>query len=86
MIKGYVQAHILIDWAKACLDITKPNSEMTDVDIRQVVRWVGLCSFDTMFVDGDQPIFRRVGIGMMLSVTLLEFPEFYTRYGLAQFN
>jgi len=76
----------LIDWAKANLNIIKLNSDMTDEEIRQVVRWIGLCAVDTVFVDGDKPILRRIGIGMMLSMTLLEFPEFYTRYGLSQFN
>ncbi len=82
----YMETGQLIDWAKANLDIIKLNSDMTDEDIRQVIRWIGMCSVDTVFVDGDKPILRRIGIGMMLSVTLLEFPEFYNRYELAQFN
>jgi len=82
----YVKTSELVDWAKANLDIMKPNSEMTDEDIRRVMRWIGECSYDTVYVDGDKPIFRRIGIGMMLSVTLLAFPEFYTRYELSQFN
>jgi len=82
----YVETSQLIDWAKANLDIIKLNSDMTDEDIRKVIRWIGMCSVDTVFVNGDKPILRRIGIGMMLSVTLLEFPEFYSRYELAQFN
>ena len=82
----YMETSQLIDWAKANLDIIKLNSDMTDEDIRKVIRWIGLCAVDTVFVDGDKPILRRIGIGMMLSVTLLEFPEFYSRYELAQFN
>lgn len=76
----------LIDWAKANLNIIKLDSEMTDEDIRRIMRWVGMCSVDTVFVDGDQPVFGRLAIGMMLSLTLLVFPEFYSRYQLAQFN
>lgn len=82
----YMETSQLINWAKANLDIIKLNSDMTDEDIRKVIRWIGMCSVDTVFVDGDKPILRRIGIGMMLSVTLLEFPEFYSRYELAQFN
>ena len=82
----YMETSQLIDWAKANLDIIKLNSDMTDEDIRKVIRWIGMCAIDTVFVDGDKPILRRIGIGMMLSVTLLEFPEFYSRYELAQFN
>jgi len=82
----YMEISQLIDWAKANLDIIKLNSEMTDEDIRKVIRWIGLCAVDTVFVGGDKPILRRIGIQMMLSVTLLAFPEFYSRYELAQFN
>ena len=82
----YMETGQLIDWAKANLDIIKLNSDMTDEDIRRVIRWIGICAVDTVFVDGDKPILRRIGIGMMLSVTLLAFPEFYSRYQLAQFN
>ena len=82
----YVETSQLVDWAKANLNIIKLNNEMIDEDIRQIVNWVGLGAVDTVFVDGDKPILRRIGIGMMLSVTLLEFPGFYSRYELAQFN
>ena len=85
-LSEYMQADNLILWAKANLDIIKPNDDMTDEDIRRVARWLGECSFDTIYVDGDKPIFGRHGIGLMLSLTLLEFPEFYSRYELAQFN
>jgi len=85
-LSEYMETSELIDWAKANLSIIKLNSEMTDEDIRRVVRWIGLCAVDTIFINGDKPILRRIGIGMMLSVTLLEFPEFYIRYGLSQFN
>jgi len=73
-LDDYVPAREFVDWVKACLSINKDNFEMTDEEIRKVIRWVGECSYDTIFVDGDKPILRRVGIGMMLSITLLEFP------------
>ena len=82
----YMETSQLIDWAKANLDIVKLNSDMTDEDIRRVINWIGLCSIDTIFIDGDKPILRRIGIEMMLSATLLAFPGFYSRYELAQFN
>jgi len=85
-LSEYMEISQLIDWAKANLNIIKLNSDMTDGDIRRVIRWVGMCAVDTVFVDGDKPILRRIGIGMILSVTLLEFPEYYSRHELAQFN
>ncbi len=85
-LEDYEPAHEFIVWVKACLSINKENFEMTDGEIRKVIRWVGECSYDTIFVDGEKPILRRVGIGMMLTVTLLEFPWYYMKYELAQFN
>ena len=85
-LSEYLETRQLVDWAKANLDIIKLDSDMTDEDIRRVMRWIGLCSVDTVFVDGDKPIFGRLAIGMMLSTTLLMFPEFYSRHELAQFN
>ena len=85
-LKEYLTPHQLLDWGKANLNIIKLNSDMTDEDIRRVMRWIGMCAVDTIFIDGDKPKLGRHGIGLMLSVTLVEFPEFYVRYGLSQFN
>jgi len=85
-LSEYMTSSQIVDWGKASLNIIKLNCNMTDEDIRRVIRWIGMCAVDTVFIDGDKPILRRIGIGLMLSVTLLEFPEFYMRYGLSQFN
>ena len=76
----------LVDWAAANLKIVKPREALTNGDIREVIRWIGMCTVDTIFIDGDKPIIGRIGIGLMLTVTLLEFPEYYMKYELAQFN
>ena len=86
VLTDYMTALEIICWAMANLNICKPQEDLTDGDIRRIIRWVGLCSVDTIFIDGDKPILGRIGIGLMLSVTLMEFPDFYMRYGLAQFN
>lgn len=75
----------IVNWAKEFYSITKPNSEMTDDDIREVIRWIGEHAPDTAWVDG-KPVFRRIGIGVMSIITQAEFPEFYRQYGISQFN
>jgi hypothetical protein len=85
-IKEYMTSDEITCWAMANLNIVKLQDALTDFDIRRIIRWVGLCSIDTIFIDGDKPILGRIGIGLMLSVTLMEFSEFYSRYGLSQFN
>ena len=84
--EGYLHSWQLVDWAQANLKIIKPRETLTDKDIREVIRWVGMCTVDTIFIDGDKPIIGRIGIGLMLTVTLLEFPEFYMKHELSQFN
>ncbi len=83
---GYMYSWQLVDWAQANLKIIKPREILTNEDIREVIRWIGMCTVDTILIDGDKPILGRIGIGLMLSVTLLEFPEYYMKYELAQFN
>ena len=85
-ISKYMYTWELIGWAQANLNIIKPKEDLTNVEIRNIMRWIGMCSVDTIFVDGERPIFRRVGIGLMLTVTLLEFPAYYMEYELSQFN
>ncbi len=83
---GYMYPWQLVDWAQANLKIVKPREILTNEDIREVIHWIGMCTVDTIFIDGDKPIIGRIGIGLMLTVTLLEFPEYYMKYELAQFN
>jgi len=83
---GYMYSWELVDWAAANLKIVKPREALTNEDIREVIRWIGMCTVDTIFIDGDKPIIGRIGIGLMLTVTLLEFPEYYMKYELSQFN
>lgn len=75
----------LINAAKSACHIRTPNENMTDEEIRVVVRWIGECAPDTIWVDG-KPVFGRQGIDIMLTITVVEFPDFYSRYKLSQFN
>ena len=81
----YLDTSEVVDQAKEVLGISKPNNKMTDDEVRKVVRWIGESVLDTVWVDG-KPVFGRQGIGIMLTITAAEFPDFYSRYGLSQFN
>jgi len=85
-INEYMTAGELIDWAQANLKIMKPKEALTNSEIREIMRWIGMCSVDTIFAGGEKPVMGRIGIGLMLTVTLLEFPEYYAKYELSQFN
>jgi len=75
----------LITSAKEACSIAKPNNEMTDDEIRTIVHWIFEHLPDTTWVDGKM-VPGRTGINLMLFVTMSEFPEFYQRHGLEQYN
>ena len=82
---GLLTTGELVAHAKEACQITTPNTDMTDDDVRAVARWIGQQASDTVQLD-DKVIFGRIGIGLMLFVTLSEFPEFHRKHGLGQDN
>jgi len=84
-ITSYSNTGELIALAKEACSITKPNSEMTDGEIRIIVHWIFERLPDTSWADGKM-VPGRAGIDLMLFVTMSEFPDFYQRHGLGQFN
>lgn len=83
---GFMYTWELVGWAQANLNIMKPKEALTNAEIREIMRWIGMCSVDTIYLEGERPVLGRIGIGLMLTVTLLEFPEYYMKYELSQFN
>jgi len=75
----------IIDWAKANLSIIKPDSDLSEDEITRIMRWIGGCSYDTIFI-GNKPKLGRQGINNMLFMTLMTFPELYIEWGLSQPN
>jgi len=85
-LNNWMFPYQLLGWAKANLNIMKPDNDMTDDDISRAMRWIGTSSVDTIYMDGEKPHLGRIGINNMLFVTLMEFPNFYAKYELAQWN
>lgn len=81
----YATPDSIVDMAKNMLDIRTPTPAMTDTQIKEVCLEIGMRAPDTIW-DSDGPIVQRMGIEAMLFIALTEFPEFYERHGLAQFN
>ena len=84
-LREYLKPSELVNQAKASFNIIKSNAEMSEDEVRRVVRWIGECAYDTICI-GDEPGLGRAGIGFMLLVTMMEFPEFYEKYDLSQRN
>ena len=76
----------LVEGMKLVLDIDHSNDEMTDAEIKAVAREIGKLSDDTIFDGNGEPIFGHKGIDWMKITVLYCFPDYWTRYKLAQFN
>ena len=81
----YLTTDTIIEVTKAQFGIEKSDREMTDADIAQVMRHIGSFAPDTAW-DDNKPIMGRIGLGIMLSLTLYQFPEFYARHELWQIH
>ena len=81
----YVHPSELVKQAKVACHITKLNGDMTDDEIRTVIRALAECTHDTTWVDGHL-IFGKKAIDLMLFIALSEFPWFYEKYELSQFH
>ena len=84
-LREYLKPGELVNQAKASFNIIKPNAEMSEDEVRRVVRRIGDSAFDTIYI-GDESRLGRAGIGLMLLVTMMEFPMFYEKYDLSQRN
>jgi len=71
--------------AKLVLGFEMPNSEMTDSEIRAVIRYIGCQSREVKYIN-HVPQFSPSCLGVMLLITAVEFPEFYSKYELSQEN
>ncbi len=76
----------LVREAKKCNGVSTPNDQMTDQEIRTVVRWIGTTFSEPMCGELGDVLLNRPAVEMMLFVTICEFPEFYCRYALSQYN
>jgi len=85
-LEDWMFPYQLLDWAKANLNIVKPDNDMSEDEVARTMRWIGASSIDTMYVDSDKPHLGRIGINNMLTVTLMVFPKLYEEYRLAQWN
>lgn len=71
---AYISTAELVLAAKRALGITAPNNELTDGNIRQVTRLIGIWT--------NAP----ANMMAMLTITAIEFPEFFAKYELAETN
>jgi len=70
---------------KQSAGIDAANDDMSDAEIKATIRVVAVSIPGRIPLD-EHLSTSRVGIELMLSLTLMVFPDYYERCGLAQFD
>lgn len=81
----YSSASVIIQMAKKVCGISGENKDLTDDQIAEVCRFIASFAPDTKHVNGKLE-YGEIGISVMLSIALYEFPWFYQKFELSQWN
>jgi hypothetical protein len=81
----YLSTSELVMIAKRRFGIDIPNTEMSDLEIRKVVRYIGGLISGCKCLCG-RPYCGSIDLLLMLIVTSCEFPRFFSRYHLFEEN
>ena len=81
----YISTSDLVMLAKKRRGICVPNNEMTDTQIKLVVRDIGRL-IPQCHCPCTRPYCHSIDLLLMLIVTACEFPKYFTKYGLFEEN
>jgi hypothetical protein len=81
----YQTPNEIVDRLKQLAGVDTPNGDMSDGEIKATMRVVA------MSIPGSIPLDEhlstsRAAVELILFLTLMIFPHYYERYGLAQFD
>jgi hypothetical protein len=85
-LEEFMESEIIVALAMIDIGMDKPKQEMVDADIKKVMHYIGQWANEYDFTYLYSPRLGLFAIGIMLTVCLLEFPEYYQKYELTQFN
>ena len=85
-LRDWMEASEIVDLAMVDLCIDKPKEDLVDSDIKKIMHYIGQWADENDFTNLCSPRLGLFAVGVMLSVCLLEFPKYYSRYGLSQYN
>jgi hypothetical protein len=81
----YFSTAELVDVARDCLHIRTLKSDMSDDEIRAVVKWIGQHS-SCARCKGEKPFCTSLDLLLMLIITAAEFPKFFVKFELFEEN
>jgi hypothetical protein len=84
-VPGFISTGDLVAIGKRRFGIDVPNCEMTDLEIRKVVRFIGRM-IPQCRCECPRPYCHSIDLLLMLIVTSCEFPKYFSKYGLFEEN
>ena len=85
-LRDWMEANEIVDLAMVDLCIYKPKEELVDSDIKKIMHYIGQWADENDFTNLCSPRLGLFAVGVMLTVCLLEFPIYYQKYELSQYN
>ena len=85
-LSNWITPGHLVEMAMYDLGIVTPKEGLVDADIKKIMHYIGLWATQVETPGLDNHRISLFGVGLMLTVTLLESPEYYERYQLLQVN
>jgi|GEM_PF-5212007 hypothetical protein len=85
-LSNWVPAGFIVQMVKEDLGIDTPTDELIDSEIKTIMHHIGVYATELYCIDDGTTRISSFGVGIMLTVCLLVFPDYYERYGLSQFN
>jgi hypothetical protein len=83
---GFLTPEQLVDMAMYDLAIYTPVAELPDADIKRVMHYIGVWASQVETPAIENSKISSFGIGVMLSVCLQVFPDYFQKFELWQEN
>ena len=85
-LSDWMTPEMLVDMAMYDLGMGTSTEGLTDAEIVTIVKYVGQWATNVETPSLENPKISLFGLGIMLSICLLIFPDFYEHNQLSQFN
>ena len=85
-LQGFLTPEQLVDMAMHDLAIDIPVAELPDADIKKIMHYIGVWASQVETPAIENSKISSFGIGVMLSVCLQVFPDYFQKFELWQEN
>jgi len=85
-LSDWITPEMLVDWAMYDLGYDSSTEGLPDADIKKIMHYIGVWATNVETPALENPPISPFGIGVMLSVCLQVFPDYFQKFELWQEN